>query len=113
MFDFTPQDLRRRMTVCEKILWEYLRARRMVGLKFRRQHPIGPFIVDFVCLSGRIVIELDGPVHDQNKLYDIQRDRWLVSQGYTVIRFKNEELLTNKASVLMAIRMRLMKHFGF
>jgi very-short-patch-repair endonuclease len=113
VFEFTPRDLRRRPTVCEKILWSYLRARQMVGFKFRRQHPLGPFIVDFVCLSEKIIIELDGPIHEQNKIYDARRDFWLASRGYSVIRIKNEELLENQMGVLKNIRAQLMKRLGF
>ena len=82
MFNFTPEDLRRRPTVSEHIMWNYLRARRMLGLKFRRQHPIGPFIVDFICLSKKIIIELDGPIHQGREIYDEKRDYWLESQGF-------------------------------
>ena len=59
MFHFTPYDLRRHSTDCEIILWNYLRARLMLGLKFRRQHPLGPYVVDFICLSEKIIIEED------------------------------------------------------
>ena len=109
MFNFTPHDLRQRPTVCEHVLWNHLRARQLLGLKFRRQHPLGPFIVDFVCLRKKIVIELDGPIHSERLAYDQKRDRWLQSQGYTVIRIKNEDLERNRVEVLTMLRAYLMK----
>ena len=113
MFNFTPEDLRRNATVHEQILWNYLRARRMLGLKFRRQHPIGPFIVDFICLSKKIIIEVDGPVHDSQTAYDQDRDRWLRSQGFLVLRVKNVELDENEVQVMARIRKYLMGLMGF
>ena len=113
MFNFTAQDLRRSATVSEQILWNYLRARRMVGLKFRRQHPMGPFIVDFVCLKERVIIELDGLVHEGRESYDRNRDRWLKSQGYTIMRIKNEEIEKDWENVLRKIRGYLLKKLGF
>jgi very-short-patch-repair endonuclease len=113
MFKFTPEDLRHRPTVSELQLWEYLRARRMLGLKFRRQHPLGPFIVDFVCLKKKIVIELDGPIHNGHEAYDNRRDSWLRSEGHTVIRIKNEELERNREETLLRLREILLKRLGF
>jgi very-short-patch-repair endonuclease len=113
MFNFTPADLRRNPTVGEQILWKYLRARQMLGLKFRRQHPLGPFIADFVCLSKRIIVEMDGPIHDSRTLYDQRRDQWLRSQGFTVWRIKNEELEQNTEKTLMELRKHLLGRLGF
>jgi very-short-patch-repair endonuclease len=113
MFKFTHQDLRRDPTTCERILWEYLRARKMVGLKFRRQHPLGPFIVDFICLSKKIIIEVDGGIHDERRDYDRQRDEWLQLQGFTVLRIKNEELEKNLEETLLRLRRYLLRRMGF
>ena len=108
MEKFTHQDLRRSPTVYEHELWQHLRARKMVGLKFRRQHPLGPYIVDFVCLSRKIVVEIDGPVHRFRKAHDQRRDTWLKSQGFVVIRIENDELEFEKTNGLMRLRKRLL-----
>ena len=92
MSRFTAADLRHCPTVAEQMLWDYLRAHRRMGMKFRRQHAIGRTIVDFVCIREKLIIELDGPVHDQRKPYDQRRDAWLRCQGYRVLRFTNDEL---------------------
>ncbi len=113
MFDFNAQDLRKNPTHAEIILWGYLRARQMLGLKFRRQHPLGPFIVDFICLSKKVVVEMDGPIHDERKAYDQKRDMWLKMQGFTVIRFRNEELIDNPKDVLFKLRNQLLQMMGF
>jgi len=94
-------------------MWEYLRARRMVGLKFRRQHPLGPYIHDFVCLSKKVVIEVDGPVHDGKVDYDRRRDLWIKSQGFTVMRIKNDQLKTDRKEVLLKVRKYLLRRMGF
>jgi len=113
MFKFTAHDLRHHPTRTEMILWEYLRARRMVGLKFRRQHPTGPYIVDFVCLKMNFVIEVDGPIHEGKEEYDRNRDLWIKSQGFTVMRIKNEELENNRDAVIKRIKGYLLKRMGF
>jgi len=82
-------------------------------LKFRRQHPLGPYILDFVCLSKKVVIEVDGPVHDGKVDYDRRRDLWIKSQGFTVMRIKNDELKTNREVALLKIRKYLLKRLGF
>src|SRR3974390_2470475 len=87
--------LRRRSTDAERKLWLRLRARQIVGMKFRRQHPIGPYIVDFICIERRIVIEVDGGQH-QDCIKDRRRDAWLASQGLTVLRFWDNEILKEK-----------------
>jgi len=94
--------LRRDMTEAEKRLWYWLRAHRFQGVAFRRQTPIGPFIVDFVSHECRLVIELDGGQHSGSK-QDVRRDRWLRSKGYRVLRFWNSDLLKNRDGVLHAI----------
>jgi very-short-patch-repair endonuclease len=104
MFQFTPRDLRRHSTVAEHILWSHLRARRMIGLKFRRQHAMGPYIADFVCLQEKIVIEVDGLIHEDQRRYDASRDRWFQSKGYFVLRIKNEDLETKRLETLINLR---------
>ena len=74
----------------EDRLWSRLRNRGLEGLKFRRQAPIGRFVVDFVCARHRLIVEADGPFHDQER--DAVRDAWLVGQGYRVVRFSNAEI---------------------
>jgi very-short-patch-repair endonuclease len=90
------------MTDAEKKLWSALRAHRLNSLSFRRQTPIGPFIVDFVCQEQRLVIELDGGQHAESKS-DIERDRWLAAKGYRLLRFWNSDVLRNREGVLQAI----------
>jgi very-short-patch-repair endonuclease len=94
--------LRREMTDAETRLWFALRAHRLDGLSFRRQTPIGKYIVDFVCQERRLVIELDGGQHVESKR-DVERDNWLASKGYRVLRFWNSDVLKNRIAVLEMI----------
>ncbi len=75
------RELRARQTKPESLIWTVLRAKRMAGLKFRRQHPIGPYFVDFACIEKRIVVELDGRYHDFQYEKDIERQSFLESEG--------------------------------
>ncbi len=93
---------RKNQTDAEETLWQAVRNQKL-GRKFRRQHAIGKYIVDFVCIKQKLVIELDGPIHDQQKEYDQSRTKELIALGYTEIRFKNEELETNLQGVLSKI----------
>ncbi len=86
------------MTDAERRLWSVLRNRRMRGYKFRRQHPIGPFVADFACIEHRLVIEADGGQHADNAA-DERRTAWLERQGWNVLRFWNNDILTNIAGV--------------
>jgi very-short-patch-repair endonuclease len=90
------------MTDAERKLWFSLRAHRLNGLAFRRQTPIGPFIVDFVCHEKGLIVEVDGGQHAESKS-DAQRDRWLLSKGYRVLRFWNSDVLQNHSAILRAI----------
>jgi very-short-patch-repair endonuclease len=90
------------MTDAERRLWTRLRAHRLQGLSFRRQTPIGPFIVDFVCQEGRLIVEIDGGQHAESNS-DAARDQWLTSKGYRILRFWNSDVLTNCSAVLQAI----------
>jgi very-short-patch-repair endonuclease len=94
--------LRRTSTDAEKLLWQKLRARQLGGAKFRRQTPIGPYIVDFVSFEHRLVVEIDGGQHNvsQGRQHDIKRTAWLEAQGFRVLRFWNNQVLTNLEGVL-------------
>ena len=96
----SARDLRQPMTKAEEVLWTALRDRRMAGLKFRRQHPLGPFVVDFCCPTALLVVEVDGGVQDEQVEQDEFRTHMLTSNGYRVIRFRNDEVLTDLSSVL-------------
>ena len=85
-------ELRKKPTCAESVLWDQLRNRRLFGLKFRRQHPLGPFIADFYCAECRLVVELDGPVHAGQVEQDSFRDAQMTAFGYRVLRFKNDEV---------------------
>jgi very-short-patch-repair endonuclease len=95
--------LRKTMTDAEKRPWFHLRDRRLVNLKFRRQMPVGTYIADFVCLEGRVIVELDGGQHAEQADYDEKRTAWLNEQGFKVLRFWNNEVMENLAGVLEAI----------
>ena len=102
------RELRRSPTAEERALWQRLRNRQL-GVKFRRQVPIGPFIVDFCCHELHLVIELDGEVHaqaDQASL-DMERTAWLAEIGYRVLRFQNSEVNHDVAAVVSQIRTEL------
>jgi len=99
--------LRAHQTDAEQRLWQQLRAHRFMGLKFKRQKPIGRYIVDFVCIEHRLVIEIDGGQHADRTKYDQRRDDFLRSKGYTVLRFWNNEVIQQLESVLEQIRLTL------
>ena len=79
--------LRRAMTDAERRIWLFLRARQIDGFRFRRQVPIGPYIIDFVCHEARLIIEIDGGQHDVGSPREVQRSRFLETQGYQTLRF--------------------------
>ena len=85
------RELRQEMTPAEKILWDRLRSRRLNGLKFRRQQPLGPYIVDYYCPEFRLGIEIDGDIHDYQVQDDLERTRCLETQCYEVIRFRKSK----------------------
>ncbi len=101
--------MRSAQTDAEQILWYHLRARRFQGVKFRRQRPVGPYIVDFVCLESRLVLELDGGQHSEIVARDARRDAWLAANGYRVLRFWNNEVMQRLPDVLERIRVALEK----
>lgn len=97
--------LRQASTTAEQLLWRHLRNRQLAGAKFRRQHPLGPYILDFVCLEQGLVIELDGGQHAdlQAQAYDQQRSAWLQQQGLRVLRFWNHEVVQQTNEVLARV----------
>jgi very-short-patch-repair endonuclease len=98
------KSLRSNQTEAEARLWYHLRAHRFMGLKFKRQKPVGRYIADFVCWERRLIIELDGGQHAEQVTYDQQRDAWLRSEGYTVLRFWNNDVMHQMDGVLEQIR---------
>jgi very-short-patch-repair endonuclease len=98
------RELRQRSTDAERLLWKHLRAKRLNGLKFRRQEPIGNYIVDFVSFDSRVIVEVDGSQHLVRKAEDDQITRWLEDQGFKILRFWNNDVLKNIEGVLKVIR---------
>ena len=105
-FTKLARDLRKNATQAEAMLWSGLRARQMEGVKFRRQQPLENFIVDFVSLEKRIVIELDGEQHAEDKDKDKERDICLKNNSFAVLRFWNSEVFENLEGVLETIRQK-------
>ena len=99
------KNLRQNQTDAENKLWYYLRGKRMFNAKFKRQVPIGRYIVDFVCLTHHLIIEADGGQHNDGA--DIERDAFLCKAGFNVLRFWNHDILQQTESVLEAIRLAL------
>ncbi|WP_052282350.1 endonuclease domain-containing protein [Kluyvera genomosp. 1] len=101
-YDFAQQ-LRRQLTPQERRLWYLLRNRRFAHFKFRRQHPVGPYFLDFACCRVHLAVELDGGQHDARAGYDARRTAWLTLHGWRVLRFWNNELIENEEAVLARI----------
>ena len=101
--------LRHNMTDAEQALWKRLRGCQINGLKFRRQHPYGDFVLDFVCLEAKLVIEIDGGQHMGSE-HDQTRDEMLVQSGFQVMRFWNNQVLNELDSVMEAIWLALQPH---
>ena len=95
--------LRREATVPERLLWAVLRGRRLGGLRFRRQHPIGPYVVDFYCHQARLVVEVDGMSHEDKQEQDAQREMYLREQGLHVFRVTNSDVNEDLEAVARAI----------
>jgi very-short-patch-repair endonuclease len=95
------------MTDAERLLWRHLRQRQVEGYKFRRQHPVGHYIVDFACLEGCLIVEVDGGQHADRKGYDRERTAWLEEQGFRVLRFWNTDVLGNIDGVREVIRVEV------
>ena len=100
------RSLRFRQTDAERIIWNILRNSQVDGMKFLRQHPIGDYIVDFVNLERKLIVEIDGGQHNKvkSKEKDNKRTSWLESEGYHVVRFWNNEILTNQEGVFSLIQ---------
>ncbi|MET0094265.1 MAG: endonuclease domain-containing protein [Sedimenticola sp.] len=104
------RELRCNQTDAEQLLWKSLKGRQLNGYKFRRQYPIHPYIVDFVCLSEKLIIELDGGQHAEQVDYDEKRTAFLESKGYRVARFWNNEVLSQLPAVVEMIVRHLVKN---
>jgi very-short-patch-repair endonuclease len=100
------RNLRQRQTNAEKKLWYFLQNKNLDGMKFRRQVPIGDYIVDFVCFERKLIVELDGSQHDDTriKIVDKRRTSWLEKEGFLVIRFWDNEVFENTVGVLTQIQ---------
>ncbi len=97
------RSLRKSTTDAEQSLWQLLRNRSLQQFKFRRQHPIGPYFVDFVCLEQKLVIELDGSQHMEQLRYDSERTAFLEKAGYKVVRFWDNDVLAQSEGVMQVI----------
>jgi very-short-patch-repair endonuclease len=100
------KQLRQTMTRAETLLWRYLKADRIDGLGFRRQTPIRNYIADFACMSVKLVVELDGESHDfdERQRADLDRDSFFVAEGFQVLRFTNQQVMSNLEGVVEVIR---------
>lgn len=101
------RQLRRNATDAEIRLWSRLRRKQLAGFRFRRQHPLGSYIVDFFCPEARLIVEVDGGQHGEENAHDARRTEWLEARGYRVARFWNNEVLSNTDGVLTAILVAL------
>ena len=103
------QQLRKQTTEAEEKLWEQLRNRRFEGLKFRRQHPLNRFVADFYCHEKRLVVEVDGGIHNEKEVIERDEGREVDLQnfGLTIIRFTNEEIMTNMGEVLEKLKIAI------
>ena len=101
----TARALRRKQTEAERALWTQLRKMRASGPRFRRQHPLGHYIVDFVCLEKKLILEIDGGHHNEDAvaLHDADRTKWLENEGFRVLRFWNNEVISNLDGVFAVI----------
>jgi len=98
------RQLRSAPTDAEIRLWSRIRRRQIGNFRFRRQHPIGPYVVDFFCPEAKLIVEVDGGQHAIREREDAERTQWLEQRGYSVLRFWNNEVLGNTEGVLLAIR---------
>jgi very-short-patch-repair endonuclease len=99
--------MRAQPTKAEAMLWERLRDRRLAGWKFRRQHPVGTSVFDFYCARAKLIIEVDGPIHDDRHQVDRARDASSVASGHTIVRVRNRDVVENMGEVLRRIRTAL------
>jgi very-short-patch-repair endonuclease len=103
------RELRKAMTDAERLLWGHLRRRQIAGYRFRRQHPVGPYIVDFACVEARFIVEVDGGQHATQGVYDAMRGQWLEAHGWRVLRFWNTAVLREPDAVKEAIYQALLQ----
>ena len=103
------RSLRRRQTDAERLLWRHLQSKQLEGFKFRRQAPIGKYIVDFVSFERKLIVEVDGGQHAVEIEKDQERENWLFTQGFNTVKFWNNEVLQNLEGVLEAIRDGIVK----
>lgn len=99
--------LRREMTEIEKKLWYYLRRKNILDVRFRKQVPIGNYIVDFAAHNPKLIVELDGGQHSEQQAYDAARDTWLQKQGFCILRFWNNDVIENLEGVLERIALKI------
>ena len=99
------RELRRNETEAETILWEALRSRQLKGIRFRRQHPVGHYVLDFFCVKYQLGIEVDGGIHNQpdQAVYDSERTAYLEEHGIRILRFRNEEIMQDLPGLLQGI----------
>ena len=97
------RELRNNATATERALWQVLKGKQLGGYKFRRQHSVGRYVIDFYCPAVRLAIEIDGPIHDSSKAWDGNRTAYLNTHGIDVLRFSNEDISFNLPQVLRAI----------
>lgn len=99
--------LRQNQTDAENLIWLHLRNRRFQDLKFRRQHPMGPYIVDFICLEKQLIIELDGGQHAKINFYEQTRTHYFQKQGFKILRFWNNDVLMYLPAIIEKIMLEL------
>ena len=104
LYQFARQ-LRLQQTDCERLIWQKLRARQVLNLKFRRQHPCPPYVLDFYCVELQLAVELDGSQHftPEQRGYDLRRSQFLSSLGIEVLRFDNQQVMMETEGVLQEI----------
>ena len=95
--------LRKNHTEAERLIWGFLKAKQVGGLKFKRQAPIGIYIADFVCFDAKLIVEIDGGQHSSEASKDFERTAWLQSQGFKVLRFWNNDVLGNTDAVMAVV----------
>lgn len=103
------REMRRAPTPAEELLWSRIRDRQLSGARFRRQHALGPHVVDFYCAGAKLVMEIDGPIHEHQRQADANRQAFLESQGIRVLRFSNEQVMTARPSAIEAVEIALGK----
>ena len=107
------RSLRKSSTKSESLAWEVLRSKQLCDLKFRRQHPIGPFFADFACVSQKLVVELDGGYHDNVGEADLVRENYLLTQGWKVIRFSDTEVENDVEAFAVAVAKSVGLNYNF